>query len=81
MDKQLLQLRKADIINLRVGGYGKISETITSNPSSISQGIKVEIGGKKMNPKMFFEEKLRKQKEQKGLCPCIIIHGKFWVKK
>lgn len=81
MDKQLLQLRKADIINLRIGGYGKISETITSNPSSISQGIKVEIGGKKNEPKNVFRGEAQEAKRTEGIMSLYNYNGKFWVKK
>ena len=71
----------SDMVNLQVGGYGKISGTITSNPSSISQGIKVEIGEKKNEPKNVFRGEAQEAKRTEGIKPLYNYNGNFWVKK
>ena len=52
-----------------------------SNPSSISQGIKVEIGEKKNEPKNIFRGEAQEAKRTEGIKPLYNYNGNFWVKK
>ena len=70
----------SDIINLKIGGYGNITGTITSRPSTISQDIKIEVGKEKKEPKNIFQGEANEAIKVEILKPVYNSNGKFWVK-